>query len=66
MPAPVILREVAESRSSIKLKLIKVSQNIKKYDPEKSVLTSLDYDRENVLLLNMFWNLKRWLATQEG
>ena len=37
-------------------------QYINKYSPEKSVLTSLDHDKESVLPLYMFWNLKKWLA----
>jgi predicted AAA+ superfamily ATPase len=38
-----------------------LGQYCRKYNPEKSVLTSLDYDKENVLPLYMLWNLKRWL-----
>jgi hypothetical protein len=36
-------------------------QYCKKFNPEKSVLTSLDYDKENILPLYVFWNLKQWL-----
>ena len=40
-----------------------LAQYQKKYCPVKSVLTSLDHDRENALPLYMFWNVKRWLLT---
>jgi predicted AAA+ superfamily ATPase len=33
----------------------------KKYHPEKSVLTSLDHDKEYILPLYLFWNIKKWL-----
>jgi hypothetical protein len=35
----------------------------KKFNPKKSVLTSLDSKKENVLPLYAFWNLKEWLRT---
>lgn len=38
-------------------------QYCKKYNPEKSVLTSLDHDKENVLPLYAFWNLKEWVRS---
>ena len=38
-----------------------LGQYCKKYNPEKSVLTSLDHDKENILPLYAFWNLKEWL-----
>jgi predicted AAA+ superfamily ATPase len=34
----------------------------KKFSPEKSVLTSLDHDKKNILPLYVFWNLRSWLA----
>jgi len=34
----------------------------KKYHPEKSVITSLDHDKDNILPLYLFWNLKKWLS----
>jgi len=37
----------------------------KKYSPEKSVLTSMDHDKDNVLPLYAFWNLKEWLKMGE-
>ena len=37
-------------------------QYCKKFNPEKFVLTSLDYEKENVLPLYAFWNLKKWLS----
>ena len=38
-----------------------LGQYCKKFNPEKSVLTSLDSDKENILPLYAFWNLKKWL-----
>ena len=38
-----------------------LSQYCKKYRPEKSVLTSMDHEKENVLPLYAFWKLKEWL-----
>jgi len=40
-----------------------LSQYCKKYRPEKSVLTSMDYEKENVLPLYAFWKLKEWLKS---
>jgi len=39
-----------------------LGQYIKKFNPEKPVLTSLDSGKENVLPLYAFWNLKKWLS----
>ena len=36
----------------------------KKFNPEKSVVTSLDHDKENILPLYVFWNLKELLGRQ--
>ena len=33
----------------------------KKFEPKKSVITGLYYDRDSVLPLYAFWNLKNWL-----
>jgi predicted AAA+ superfamily ATPase len=33
----------------------------KKFQPEKSVLTSLDSEKESILPLYMFWHVKEWL-----
>jgi predicted AAA+ superfamily ATPase len=38
-----------------------LGQYCQKFNPEKSVLTSLDNDKENILPLYAFWNLKKWL-----
>ena len=38
-----------------------LGQYCKKFNPEKSILTSLDNDKENILPLYAFWNLKKWL-----
>ena len=38
-----------------------LTQYCKKYDPEKSVLTSMDHGKDNVLPLYAFWKLKDWL-----
>ena len=38
-----------------------LKQYCMKFNPEKSVLTSLDYDKKNVLPLYAFWNLKQWI-----
>jgi predicted AAA+ superfamily ATPase len=38
-----------------------LTQYCKKYAPEKSVLTSLDFDKEGVLPLYAFWKVKEWL-----
>ena len=38
-----------------------LGQYCRKFNPEKSVLTSLDYDKEKNLPLYAFWNLKKWL-----
>ena len=38
-----------------------LGQYCKKFNPEKSVLTSLDCDKKNILPLYAFWNLKAWL-----
>ena len=38
-----------------------LSQYCKKYNPEKSVLTSMDYDKDNILPLYAFWKFKDWL-----
>jgi len=38
-----------------------LSQYCKKYSPDKSVLTSMDHDKDNVLPLYAFWKLKDWL-----
>jgi len=38
-----------------------LSQYCKIYNPEKSVLTSMDYDKKNILPLYAFWNFKDWL-----
>ena len=37
----------------------------KKYQPQKAVLTSMDYDKEHILPLYAFWKLKDWLKTQD-
>ena len=42
-----------------------LGQYCKKFNPEKTVMTSLDYDKENILPLYAFWNLKEWLGTVE-
>jgi predicted AAA+ superfamily ATPase len=39
-------------------------QYCQKYNPEKSVLTSLDHDKESILPLYAFWNLKEWLKNK--
>ena len=41
-----------------------LSQYCKKYNPEKSVLTSMDHDKDNILPLYMFWKLKDWLKKE--
>ena len=41
-----------------------LGQYCKKFSPEKSVLTSLDYDKANILPIYGFWNLKQWLKRQ--
>ena len=38
-----------------------LGQYNKKYQPKKTILTSLDSKKENVLPLYAFWNLKEWL-----
>ena len=38
----------------------------KKYSPKKSVLTSLDNNKENILPLYSFWKLKDWLNDGTG
>ena len=38
-----------------------LGQYCKKYNPAKSVLTSMDNDRESILPLYMFWNMEEWL-----
>ena len=38
-----------------------LTQYCKKYAPEKSVLTSMDHDKDGVLPLYLFWKLKDWL-----
>ena len=38
-----------------------LSQYCNKYNPEKSVLTSLDYDKDNILPLYMFWKFQDWI-----
>ena len=38
-----------------------LSQYYRKYSPEKSVLTSMDYDKDKVLPLYAFWKFKDWL-----
>jgi len=38
-----------------------LSQYCKKYNPEKSVLTSMDYEKDNTVPLYVFWKLKDWL-----
>ena len=38
-----------------------LTQYCKKYNPEKSVLTSMDHDKDNVLPLYAFWKLKDFL-----
>ena len=38
-----------------------LSQYCKKYNPEKSVLTSMDHDKDNILPLYAFWKFKDWL-----
>ena len=40
-----------------------LAQYCKIYNPEKSVLTSLDYGKKNVLPLYAFWALKEWLRS---
>ena len=32
-----------------------------KYNPESSILTSMDYDKENILPLYAFWGLRKWM-----
>ena len=41
-----------------------LNQYIKLYNPEKTVVTSLDHDKPGVLPLYMFWNLKEWMKTR--
>jgi predicted AAA+ superfamily ATPase len=36
-------------------------QYCQKFDPQKSVMTSMVHDKENVLPLYAFWNLREWL-----
>jgi len=38
-----------------------LKQYCSKYNPEKSVLTSLDSEKENTVPLYAFWNLRNWL-----
>jgi len=38
-----------------------LSQYCKKYNPAKSVLTSMDYEKDNILPLYVFWKFKDWL-----
>lgn len=38
-----------------------LNQYRQKFNPEKSVLTSMDYDKESILPLYMFWHLKEFL-----
>lgn len=39
-----------------------LTQYCNRFSPEKSVLTSLDHDKHNILPLYAFWNLKAWLG----
>jgi len=50
-----------EVKSGSATKARSLSQYIKKFSPEKSVLTSLDKDKEHILPLYGFWNLRKWL-----
>ena len=38
-----------------------LSQYCEKFNPDKSVMTSMVHDKENVLPLYAFWNLREWL-----
>ena len=39
-----------------------LAQYCNKYNPRKSVLTSLDYDKSHVLPLYAFWHFKKWVC----
>ena len=39
-----------------------LSEYCKKYNPGKSVLTSMDNAKKNILPLYTFWKLKEWLV----
>jgi len=41
-----------------------IGEYCKKYNPRKSVLTSLDHGKGNILPLYAFWNFKRWIKSQ--
>lgn len=41
-----------------------LSQYCNKFNPEKSVLTSMDSGKENILPLYAFWNFREWLNKQ--
>jgi len=38
-----------------------LSHYCRRFNPEKSVLTSMDHDKDNILPLYVFWKLKNWL-----
>ena len=42
-----------------------ITQYCKKFNPEKSVLTSLDEMTDRILPLYAFWNLKEWIKKDE-
>ena len=41
-----------------------LSQYCRIYDPEKSVLTSMDHEKDNILPLYLFWKFKDWLKRE--
>ena len=43
-----------------------IGQYCEKYEPRISVLTSMDYGKENVLPLYAFWKLREWVENRRG
>jgi len=55
---PIVAKAGSASRTR------SLTQYSVKYKPKKSVLTSMDNDKPDVLPLYAFWDLKEWLAIQ--